>query len=672
MLELHKIPERQPAASQSPGSKISWAQMLHSNKNDKLKKRISFRPLYFLTLLFLVTCHILLSTSPEVLAQENQRQEIKVETPAIKADEQAQEAPASANKEAEKPEVVTEQAVTQPAETTKQPVLKSEDTEKTQETAQPEVPKKAEKPAAPQEVAKPDFAELVNALNTRSFSKQKKAITAIAESDHERAVAVLRALEADNAVDFWKLFYRKSDKKIFIVKQQGSDFQLLDAVTGEKAGTAPTGKFKKVPAKSSIRNFTKSLLADLTLRSKNVAVRMEAAEEIFQNPDEKFLAPLDAALKKETNDTVRKAFAKARASVILRSDASDDDKLAAITAIGEYKDPKSLYQLTAAVNNSKGVVKEAAEKAVAAIEKHLKFLNVFQNVIFGLSLGSVLLLAAIGLAITFGVMGVINMAHGEMMMIGAYSAFVVQAVLTSIAPALSPYSLVIALPVAFAIAGLVGIVIERCVIQFLYKRPLDTLLATWGVSLVIQQAVRSIFGPRNQVVTTPEWLTGNLEIAGLSLTYNRFAIILFCLAAFFILMFILRNTFYGLKTRAVTQNRQMAASMGVSTKWIDALTFGLGCGIAGIAGVALSQIDNVSPDLGQKYIVDSFMVVVFGGVGNLWGALVGAFSLGVLNKFLEPVIGAVFAKVLILVFIILFIQKRPRGLFPQKGRAAES
>ncbi len=643
-------------ASQSLGSKLSWAQMLHSNKNDTLKKRISFRPLHFLTLLLVVFGLVLLSNAPEVLAQDNQKTDVKTESPASNSTtEQTPETPASNVKEAVKPETATEQT-----------------TSKSEEVIQPEVPKEAEKPAVPKEVAKPDIAELIKALNTRSFSKQKKAIKALASSDHDRALPVLRALEAVNAVDFQKLFYRKADKKIFIVKLQGSDYQLIDAVTGEKAGVAPKSKFKKVPAKSSIRRFTKSLLADLTLKSKRADIRMEAAEEIFQNPNAKFLTALNEAIKNEQDTAVKSALSKAQASVILKSNASEADKLAAIKIIAGYSDRKALYQLTAAANNSKGAVQVAAKEAVEKLKKHLKFLNVFQNVIFGLSLGSVLLLAAIGLAITFGVMGVINMAHGEMMMIGAYSAFVVQVVLTSIAPALSPYSLVIALPVAFAAAGLVGILIERCVIQFLYKRPLDTLLATWGVSLVIQQAIRSIFGPRNQIVTTPEWLTGNMEIAGLSLTYNRFAIILFCLAVFFVLMFILRKTFYGLKTRAVTQNRQMAASMGVSTKWIDALTFGLGCGIAGIAGVALSQIDNVSPDLGQKYIVDSFMVVVFGGVGNLWGALVGAFSLGVLNKFLEPVIGAVFAKVLILVFIILFIQKRPRGLFPQKGRAAES
>jgi urea transport system permease protein len=284
----------------------------------------------------------------------------------------------------------------------------------------------------------------------------------------------------------------------------------------------------------------------------------------------------------------------------------------------------------------------------------------------------VLVLAAIGLAITFGVMGVINMAHGEMVMIGAYTTFVVQEVIRQNAPGLFDASLLIAIPLAFLIAGGVGILIERGIIRFLYGRPLETLLATWGVSLILQQAVRSIFGPTNQQVGNPSWMAGAVDVAGLTFTYNRLWIILFSLLVLALLMAVIRLTPFGLQMRAVTQNRQMAGSMGIRTTWVDALTFGLGSGVAGIAGVALSQIDNVSPNLGQGYIIDSFMVVVFGGVGNLWGTLVGAMTLGVANKFLEPYAGAVLAKIFVLVFIILFIQKRPRGLFALKGRAVEA
>jgi urea transport system permease protein len=284
----------------------------------------------------------------------------------------------------------------------------------------------------------------------------------------------------------------------------------------------------------------------------------------------------------------------------------------------------------------------------------------------------VLLLAAIGLAITFGVMGVINMAHGEMVMLGAYTTFVVQEVIRAYNPSLFDYSLVLAVPLAFLAAGLCGVLIERSIIRFLYGRPLETLLATWGLSLIIQQAVRTIFGPSNRDVGAPSWMSGAFELGGITITYNRLWIICFALAVFVALQALLRFTRLGLEMRAVTQNRDMAAAMGIRTARIDALTFGLGSGIAGIAGVALSQIDNVSPNLGQGYIIDSFLVVVFGGVGNLWGTLVGAFTLGIANKFIEPYAGAVLGKIAILVLIILFIQKRPRGLFALKGRAVEA
>ncbi len=283
-----------------------------------------------------------------------------------------------------------------------------------------------------------------------------------------------------------------------------------------------------------------------------------------------------------------------------------------------------------------------------------------------------LLLAAIGLAITFGVMGVINMAHGEMVMIGAYTTFIVQEVIRTSAPGLFDYSLLIAVPLAFLVAGLVGIAIERGVIRFLYGRPLETLLATWGISLILQQAVRTAFGPTNREVGAPAFMSGAFEIGEMAITWNRLWIIVFAILVFAALLAILKLTPIGLQMRAVTQNRRMASAMGIRTGRVDALTFGLGSGVAGLAGVALSQIDNVSPNLGQSYIIDSFMVVVFGGVGNLWGTLVAAMTLGVANKLLEPYAGAVLGKIALLVFIILFIQKRPRGLFALKGRAVEA
>ena len=372
---------------------------------------------------------------------------------------------------------------------------------------------------------------------------------------------------------------------------------------------------------------------------------------------------------------------RALGAIQLVHSSNPDSRIAAINTLGDFidRDVRSLLN-SLLVKKSDGVfaepakrVRDAAAEVLHAAERSAAFWDAVQNLFQGISLGSVLLLAAIGLAITFGVMGVINMAHGEMVMLGAYTTFVVQEIIRTHAPYLFDVSLFIAIPSAFLVAGLVGVAIERSVIQFLYGRALETLLATWGISLVLQQFVRSVFGPTNREVGTPSWMQGAIQTAeGLTLTYNRIAIIIFSLVVLGVLLLVLRKTWFGLQMRAVTQNRSMSSAMGIRTGWVDAMTFGLGSGIAGIAGVALSQIDNVSPNLGQTYIIDSFLVVVFGGVGNLLGTLVGALSLGVFNKFLEPYAGAVLAKILVLVVVILFIQRRPRGLFALKGRAVEN
>ncbi|MEQ9328653.1 MAG: urea ABC transporter permease subunit UrtB, partial [Rhodospirillales bacterium] len=369
---------------------------------------------------------------------------------------------------------------------------------------------------------------------------------------------------------------------------------------------------------------------------------------------------------------IRKLMVEARAAAVLNSSQGEEEKLAAVAILAARGDREALSLLIGARAGAEGRLAATLDGSIETIESSLAVWGAAQNVWYGLSLGSVLLLAAFGLAITFGVMGVINMAHGEMVMLGAYTTYMVQEIIRNNAPGLFDYSLVMALPLAFMVSGSVGIAIERCVIRFLYGRPLETLLATWGISLVLQQTVRSIFGPTNQEVGAPNFMAGAFKLGELTITYNRLWIIVFSLVVLAMLMLVLRRTTFGLQMRAVTQNRAMASSMGIRTNWVDAMTFGLGSGIAGIAGVALSQIDNVSPNLGQSYIIDSFMVVVFGGVGNLWGTLVGAMTLGVANKFLEPYAGAVLAKIFVLVFIILFIQKRPRGLFAQKGRAVEA
>lgn len=507
---------------------------------------------------------------------------------------------------------------------------------------------------------------LVNELAKGKFAETEKQIAALVATGDP---AVAPALEALSGGD---LYFRKSDGAVFIAEKAGKTFNLTDPLTLEAAGEAGRREVKKIKVNNKLRRVIRSALGVLTLMAPDPKVRLAAAEAIFKAKAPEKIEALDAALAAETEERVLQVMRQAHAAAVLYSDLGDTAKLAAVSTLSDMGNRDALSTLIGAHAGSSEPVQAAIDQAVTKIEKSIAAWDAAQNIWYGISLGSVLLLAAIGLAITFGVMGVINMAHGEMVMIGAYTTFVVQEIIRTSAPGLFEYSLFIALPLAFMTSGLIGIGIERGVIRWLYGRPLETLLATWGISLILQQAVRSLFGPTNREVGNPDWMSGAFELGQMTITYNRMWIVVFALLVFVGLMLVLKKTPFGLYTRAVTQNRRMAASMGIRTPWIDALTFGLGSGIAGIAGVALSQIDNVSPNLGQGYIIDSFMVVVFGGVGNLWGTLVGALTLGVVNKFLEPYAGAVLGKIFVLVFIILFIQKRPRGLFALKGRAVEA
>ncbi len=495
-----------------------------------------------------------------------------------------------------------------------------------------------------------------------SFSETEKAINEVAASGHPMAARVILALQQA------RLLYDPQSRKIFIREEAGD---ILDAATGQKVA-APPPELKTVRINNRLRRAIEAALGMLTLLSADPAKRFDAAQAVFKSRDAAALPALEAAIARETDARVKRALLEARAAIVLMGKAGEKDKLDAVAVIRARGDQDAVALLKDLPADTPPAVARAAAAAVKAIESELALWATVQNAWYGLSLGSVLLLAAIGLAITFGVMGVINMAHGEMVMLGAYTTFVVQEVIRAYYPGLFDTSLLIAVPLAFVIAGCVGVLIEQTVIRFLYNRPLETLLATWGVSLILQQAVRTVFGPTNRDVGAPSWMSGAFEVGQITITYNRLWIILFTLGVFAALLAMLRFTRLGLDMRAVTQNRPMAAAMGIRTARIDALTFGLGSGIAGIAGVALSQIDNVSPNLGQGYIIDSFMVVVFGGVGNLWGTLVGALTLGMANKFLEPYAGAVLGKIAILVLIILFIQKRPRGLFALKGRAVEA
>jgi len=504
----------------------------------------------------------------------------------------------------------------------------------------------------------------LNYLKTDSFADTAKAIDEIAGSGAPEAAQILQAL-GDR-----RLLLDAKTKTLAIRDASG---KLLDPLTANPIAAEPSD-FAPVRINNRLRSNLDAVLGSLAITSPDRRKRLEAAEAVFKSRKVSDLAAVDKAIEREKDASVATALRKARAAIVLaNTNATLGDRLAAVSDLGSFTDIETLGLLNQTLASAaEPELRSTLETAAKRIEDKRALLAGVQNVIYGLSLGSVLLLAAIGLAITFGVMGVINMAHGEMVMLGAYTTFVVQEAFRTWAPGAFDWSLPVAIPLAFIFTGLVGIAIERGIIRFLYGRPLETLLATWGVSLILQQAVRTIFGPTNREVGNPSYMSGGFEIMGVSITWGRLWIIVFTLVVFAGLQLVLRATRLGLEMRAVTQNRRMANSMGIRSARVDALTFGLGSGVAGIAGVALSQIDNVSPNLGQSYIVDSFMVVVFGGVGNLWGTFVSAFALGIANKMLEPFAGAVLAKIFILVLLILFIQKRPRGLFALKGRAVEA
>lgn len=514
------------------------------------------------------------------------------------------------------------------------------------------------------------FSTALAALNSDDFDQKAQALTQIESSNDPRALPLFQALLDGN------LYQRKEDDKLVYATSTDEGYTLIDALDGTALGAVGKRDVRKMTVNNALRTHLQSAIARLSLTNPDAAVRLAAVKNMLKSITPETAESLRVALTTERDANVARVLGVA----IALTEINDSDAAKRLTAIGvlrESLNPDIRNRLAAVLEKTAdGVnlevddqVRSAAERALAHIDTQVKIFGVAENVFFGLSLGSVLLLSAIGLAITFGVMGVINMAHGEMMMLGAYTTYVVQLIMPNHIEA----SLIVAIPAAFLVAGLAGIAIERGVIRFLYGRPLETLLATFGISLVLQQLVRSIFSPLNRSVITPQWMSGSLHINDIfALTYNRLYIVLFALVVFALLLLLLKKTRLGLQVRAVSQNRAMARAMGVRSQWIDAMTFGLGSGVAGVAGVALSQLTNVGPNLGQSYIIDSFMVVVFGGVGNLWGTLVGAMSLGIVNKFLEPWAGAVLAKILVLVFIILFIQKKPRGLFPQKGRFVES
>jgi urea transport system permease protein len=510
-------------------------------------------------------------------------------------------------------------------------------------------------------------ADIIRDLAFGESDAKVDAIRALGASGDASALTLLQSL-LDGEVQ------TVGDKEVLLVKGDAA----TDLLTGKAVAPLPESRDDLV-INNRLRREIGTTMAALRLTAPDRAIRFAAAKQLQSGADEDLLPAISEALGKESDPEIKGLLQLTQASIQLTS-PDKATRLAAVRALADSNNP-STKTLLLGVLEKKGdsnaepdaEVRAQAEKSLRAVENKLSTGELIGRVFSGVSLGSILLLAALGLAITYGLMGVINMAHGELIMVGAYATYIVQNLFRTYAPAAFDAYLLCAVPVAFAVAALVGMALERSVIRFLYGRPLETLLATWGISLILMQTVRTIFGAQNVQVENPSWMSGGIEaVTGVVLPWSRVVIIGFAAMVLLLMWWLLTRTRLGLFVRAVTQNRAMASCTGVPTGRVDTLAFGLGAGLAGLAGCALSQIGNVGPDLGQSYIVDSFMVVVLGGVGQLAGTVYAALGLGIVNKFLEAWSGAVLAKIAVLVFIIFFIQKRPQGLFALKGRSVEA
>ncbi len=503
--------------------------------------------------------------------------------------------------------------------------------------------------------------ESITSLTTGENEQRIDAIASVVNSGDSSAIPFLKNILNDEV--------KLADGKILIVSESGA----IDAMTGEVV-TLPEYP-EDLINNNRMRNELDIAIAALSLRSSDDAVRLAAAKKLQQTSTSEAMLPLvRQAEKSEKRPKIRTLLVEIRAGIELYS----SDKQLRLVAAHELAGSTSAQirqSLTSRLEldgETDPEVRLAIEAAIESIEERLGYYEFAGTVFTGISLGSVLLLAALGLAITYGLMGVINMAHGEMMMLGAYSTYIVQNLFRQYMPEWFDGYVLAAIPVAFIVTALIGVVMERTVIRHLYGRPLETLLATWGISLILMQLVRTLFGAQNVQVENPNWMSGGIELSSnLVLPYNRIDIILFSVAVLLLIWLLLNKTRLGLFVRAVTQNRSMAGCVGVNTARVDTWAFALGSGVAGLAGVALAQIGNVGPDLGKTYIVDSFMVVVLGGVGQLAGTVYAALGMGITSKFLESFSGAVLAKIIVLVIVIIFIQKRPQGIFALKGRSVE-
>ncbi|XOZ34579.1 urea ABC transporter permease subunit UrtB [Halomonadaceae bacterium KBTZ08] len=512
-------------------------------------------------------------------------------------------------------------------------------------------------------------ASAVRQLATDDWQKVSDAVDALVALKAPETLPVLKAL-SDRRLHF------DDQGRVLIEAPEGERY--WNAITGERVSVAQRELSQPVLT-NAIRRGIRPLIGRLQLLSDDVAERRAGAEEMADRPRPEMLDTLKKVRESESDPEVLRLLDIAIAQ--LQLDASDPEtRLQAVNVIAEVQAARMKPALNALLaRDAQGepvepsaAVREAAQDALAAIERRQRVARFIGDLVYGLSMGSVLLLAALGLAIIFGLMRVINMAHGELLMIGAYTTFMVQTLFAAFAPQWLGFYLFAAIPAAFLVTGVVGILMERGIIRFLYARPLETLLATWGISLILMQTTRMLFGAQNVRVASPDWFSGSVQLMqGVSLSTSRVGVIGFALLVVALVWLLMNRTRLGLEVRAVMQNREMAAALGVSANRVDMWTFATGAGVAGLGGVALSQIVNVGPELGQNYIVDSFMVVVLGGVGNILGSVFSALGLGVFSKFLEPVVGAVLAKILLFVAIIVFIQWRPQGLFALKGRAGD-
>ena len=501
----------------------------------------------------------------------------------------------------------------------------------------------------------------------------------------DTAMERLRAIEKIAAIgdpDALRLLEALQNSEVMVtdagqIVLENEEWDVIDAITLEVLDPQPD-MYDTVIVNNRMRSQLDSAIGVLQLLSEDREIRLTSAKSLQDNLLPSLLPILNKALAKETDQEIIRILKESQ-SVILLNAADKQQRMEAVNYLMSSSERRVRELLAAKLErNEFGVyteesaeVRVAIESAVAAIDRKLTFIDYFGRLFSGLSLGSILLLAAMGLAITYGLLGVINLSHGEMMMICAYATYLTQQLFVSYLPNYFDLYVLAAIPIAFLCSAVIGVILERTVIRWLYGRPLETLLATWGISLFLIQSVRQIFGAQNVEVSNPNWLSGGVEVWNVVMPFNRIAIIVFAVLVLTGIWLVISQTRLGLFIRSVTQNRSMASCVGVNTAKVDMLAFGLGSGIAGLAGVALSQVGNVGPDLGQAYIIDSFMVVVLGGVGQLAGTVYAALGLGAFSKLIEPGVGAVLTKIIILVFIIAVIQKRPQGLFALKGRFVE-